>query len=65
MNSPVQFAAAEPEQLRQIAQDWLDRFNGALERADQSALEDLLAPDGYWRDLLAHQWDFRALKGPQ
>lgn len=64
MNSPVQFAAAEPEQLRQIAQDWLDRFNGALERADQSALEDLLSPDGYWRDLLAHQWDFRALKGP-
>lgn len=64
MNRPVQLEDADTGQARRIAEDWLDRFNDALARCDRAALEAVLAPDGYWRDLLAHQWDFRALKGP-
>jgi len=49
---------------RQIAADWVARFDAALAAADGAALARLFAPDGYWRDLLAHQWDYRALRGP-
>jgi putative flavoprotein involved in K+ transport len=65
MNRPVQLADVDTGQERRIAEDWLNRFNEALVRSDAAALEDVLAPEGYWRDLLAHQWDFRALKGPK
>lgn len=65
MNSPVQFSDVDLDQERQIAEDWLTRFNHAFAGSDEAALEDVLAPEGYWRDLLAHQWDFRALKGPK
>lgn len=53
-------AAAEAR----IVADWLGRFSAAHGAGDAAALAALFAPDGYWRDLLAHQWDFRALRGP-
>lgn len=36
----------------------------ALAAGDAGAVAALFAADGYWRDLLAHQWDYRALRGP-
>jgi putative flavoprotein involved in K+ transport len=47
-----------------IAADWIARFEAARAAGDAAALAALFAPDGYWRDLLAHQWDFRGLRGP-
>jgi cation diffusion facilitator CzcD-associated flavoprotein CzcO len=47
-----------------IAADWLARFDAALGAGDAGGVAALFAPDGYWRDLLAHQWDYRALRGP-
>jgi putative flavoprotein involved in K+ transport len=65
MNLPAtRHETADPDHDRQIVQDWVARFNVALRSGDGAALEGLLAPDGYWRDLLAHQWDYRGLRGP-
>jgi putative flavoprotein involved in K+ transport len=46
----------------EIAEAWLASFNSALEKKDHAALTGLFTDDAYWRDLLAHQWDFRSLK---
>ncbi|TKT69782.1 NAD(P)/FAD-dependent oxidoreductase [Aquamicrobium sp. LC103] len=63
MNKTVQNTIADCAQERRIAEDWLECFTSALEAKDQAGVEALLTEDGYWRDLLAHQWDFRSLSG--
>lgn len=65
MNLNSQHTVMDAAQERQIAQQWLDRFNAAIEASDQAGLAALFAEDGYWRDLLAHQWNFRALNGQE
>ncbi|MFP1646059.1 flavin-containing monooxygenase [Pontitalea aquivivens] len=49
---------------RAITQGWLSSFNTALQEEDQAAACALFLDNAYWRDLLAHQWDFRSLTGP-
>lgn len=46
------------------AQAWLAAFETALSAGDRAQLAALFRTDAYWRDLLAHQWDFRSLTGP-
>lgn len=65
MNGMVQDAAADAAEDRRIAERWLRDFNAALGAGDAGRVAALLAEDGYWRDLLAHQWDFRPLSGRQ
>ncbi|MGD9528839.1 MAG: nuclear transport factor 2 family protein, partial [Pseudonocardia sp.] len=43
--------------------DWFDRFAAALTAQDLDALDDLVAPDGWWRDLLALTWDLTTVQG--
>ena len=44
---------------------WLNRFESALTAADDAkALESLLLPESYWRDVLALTWQFETVSGP-
>lgn len=47
----------------QKVQEWLDAFGDALARKDMAALQDLFAPECYWRDLLAFTWNVKTLEG--
>ena len=57
---PLTGTAAE----RMHAEQWLAAFNSALRQGDAAAAAALFLDDAYWRDLLAHQWDFRSITGP-
>lgn len=46
-----------------IFADWFDRFTTALESSDTAALSQLIAPDGWWRDLLALTWNLTTRHG--
>src|SRR6188508_1135016 len=46
-----------------LADEWLSRFENALERGDDVALRELFEPDCHWRDLLAFTWDIRTVSG--
>jgi putative flavoprotein involved in K+ transport len=56
--------AADAAHDRERAEDWVLRFDAALAAGDRAGLAALFAADGYWRDLLAHQWDYRGLRDP-
>jgi putative flavoprotein involved in K+ transport len=43
--------------------DWLARFDAALEAGDAAAAADLFEPGGYWRDLLAFTWNIKTMEG--
>lgn len=58
--TPLAGTAADREE----AETWLSQFNTALRDGDDAATAALFLEDAYWRDLLAHQWDFRSLTGP-
>ena len=45
------------------AEAWLTRFEGALSKADESALKALFHPESYWRDVLALSWTIQTLNG--
>ncbi|KAI1358738.1 hypothetical protein F5Y08DRAFT_332866 [Xylaria arbuscula] len=47
-----------------VASSVIENFNKALEKKDFSALADLFAEDGYWRDHLALSWAFRTVQTP-
>lgn len=64
MNKTLQSPASDAAEDRRIAEQWLRQFNAALEGSDVDGVAALLAEDGYWRDLLAYQWDYRPLSGP-
>lgn len=50
-------------QMRETAEAWLDAFQSALDDRQYDRVTDLLAPDGYYRDLLALDWKFTTLQG--
>jgi len=54
---------AVPQELKKIAQTWLQDWAGAVERNDAAAATGLFARDGFWRDLLAFTWDVRTFHG--
>lgn len=49
---------------RAQVETWLAAFNAALQRHDEVAAAKLFLDDGYWRDVLAYQWDLRSLSDP-
>ena len=49
-------AATEVEQ-------WLERFDSALQTGDAAAAADLFATESYWRDLVAFTWNIRTVEG--
>ena len=46
-----------------IAEAWLSGFNEALARGDREAATGMMVADGYWRDLLAFDWEFHTCHG--
>ena len=44
-------------------ENWLARFNKALQNPDQDRLAVLFAPDSHWRDVLALTWDIMTISG--
>lgn len=63
MNKTVQDTLSDAAEDPRIAEQWLQDFNASLGEGDVAGVAALLAEDGYWRDLLAYQWDFRPLSG--
>lgn len=49
---------------RAQVETWLVAFNESLKNHDEVAAAELFLDDGYWRDVLAFQWDIRSLSGP-
>jgi putative flavoprotein involved in K+ transport len=45
------------------AQDWLARFEAALQAQDASAAAALFLADGLWRDVLAFTWNIQTMAG--
>ncbi len=46
-----------------VARDWLQRFQAALDARDADALVGLFVPDGHWRDVLAFHWQIATVSG--
>ncbi|CAN5419315.1 NAD(P)/FAD-dependent oxidoreductase [soil metagenome] len=59
-HKPLQGTAEDRAQ----AESWLAAFDSALRTGDEAAAHALFIDDAYWRDVLAHQWDYRSLTGP-
>ncbi|KAI3333506.1 hypothetical protein F4824DRAFT_490876 [Ustulina deusta] len=47
-----------------VASNLVENFNKALDKKDYSAIGNLFAEDGYWRDHLALSWVFRTIQTP-
>jgi cation diffusion facilitator CzcD-associated flavoprotein CzcO len=54
---------ASASEQRQIAETWLAKFNEALRQRDYARVSSMMHADGYWRDLLTFDWNFRNLHG--
>lgn len=50
----------QPQRMQQICQDFINRFNVAVESANPEAFDDLVVDGGYWRDLISFTNDFRS-----
>ncbi|SOC48563.1 Predicted flavoprotein CzcO associated with the cation diffusion facilitator CzcD [Blastococcus aggregatus] len=48
---------------QEIFNAWLTRFGTALNDADAERLSACFLADGFWKDLLAFDWDFRTYSG--
>src|SRR4051794_18035160 len=44
--------------------DWLARFEAALDAKDAGAASALFATGSYWRDLIAFTWNIKTVEGP-
>ncbi|KAK9429773.1 hypothetical protein V1505DRAFT_148729 [Lipomyces doorenjongii] len=51
-------------EVRAIAETWAYKFEAAVTSSDAAAFEDLFAPEGYWRDMVAFTSDFRSIAKP-
>jgi cation diffusion facilitator CzcD-associated flavoprotein CzcO len=61
---PSETAASEPPDELAPVREWLAALGSALENSEPAALCELFLEDGYWRDHLALNWDFRTFAGP-
>lgn len=48
---------------RDLAAQWLRRFEEALSGGDRARLEDLFVEDCHWRDLVSMTWSIRQFRG--
>lgn len=46
-----------------MVNEWLERFESALQARDADAAAALFAPDSYWRDLVAFTWNVKTAEG--
>ena len=46
-----------------LVEQWLDRFNAALQSASTASVASLMAPNGHWRDLFAFTWSITPCEG--
>ena len=65
MNVTARTTIEDDAEDRRVAESWLGDFNAGLEAGDATGVAALFSEDAYWRDLLAHQWNFRAVSGPE
>ena len=42
---------------------WLERFDAALEQGDAAGAAELFAEESYWRDLVAFTWNIKTVEG--
>src|SRR5215510_7466713 len=45
--------------------EWLARFEAALQARDIAAAAALFAPQSFWRDLVAFTWNLKTVEGPE
>ena len=57
--------SADETGVTDIAVRWLTGFEAALSAPTPAALEDMFAPDCYWRDVLALTWDLETVHKPR
>src|SRR5262245_12649086 len=50
---------------RELVEQWLGRFDVALQSESRAAVASLFAPDGHWRDLLAFTWSITPRQGAE
>jgi len=50
---------------REAVQQWLGRFNAALQAGNRQAVASLFLPDGHWRDLFAFRWYITPCQGAE
>lgn len=43
--------------------EWLSRFDQALERGDSAAAAELFGEESFWRDLVAFTWNIKTVEG--
>jgi cation diffusion facilitator CzcD-associated flavoprotein CzcO len=55
--------SVEPTYPKDIANEWLSKFSNVLANGEAFRLEEVIHPEGWWRDHLAVTWDLRTLHG--
>ena len=50
--------------LATVANQWLARFEAALNARDGARLQDMFAAESHWRDVLALTWHIQTVSGP-
>ena len=63
MTKAVLQSASSSVEVDAVFVEWFARFSSALESSDVSTLSSLIAPDGWWRDLLALTWNLTTRRG--
>ncbi|KAK9327658.1 hypothetical protein V1520DRAFT_348266 [Lipomyces starkeyi] len=48
-------------EINSVAQNWLQDFNNAVSVGNAAEFDDLIAVDGFWRDVVAFTNDFRTI----
>ena len=49
--------------IERLAQQWIEKFNAAIEKQDVRELGDIFIEDCHWRDLLALTWRIETHSG--
>lgn len=56
-------STAVAEDLREIADTWLNHWAAAVDQQDATAASDLFVTNSFWRDLVSFTWDVRTFRG--
>jgi cation diffusion facilitator CzcD-associated flavoprotein CzcO len=51
-------------EINLLATDWLSHLNTALTSTNAALFDDLISPEGFWRDIVAFTNDFRSIAKP-
>jgi hypothetical protein len=68
VNLPIVNFSAVPTtktaDVESAVNEWVSRFNDAIQSGKCTSVADLFLEESYWRDHLSLSWDFHTLKGP-